>query len=173
MKKILAFLFAATVIFTGCATMQSIIKSTFPYTATLVIPASAKANTTASATSAASSFDEIFGNQGGTSYIKEVRIASAKLDASNPTGKSLGMFKSVKLFISNGSSGEIIVASRTDVQENIGSNLVLDIDNSKFLDNYIKGNSLKVRIEYVLRNTSITDVSVRAALSFTSAPNPQ
>jgi hypothetical protein len=59
------------------------------------------------------------------------------------------------------------------VQENIGSNLVLDIDNSKFLDNYIKGNSLKVRIEYVLRNTSITDVSVRAALSFTSAPNPQ
>jgi hypothetical protein len=173
MKKTLAFLFAATAILTGCATMQSIIKSTFPYTATLVIPASAKTNTTASATSSASSFDEIFGNQGGTSYIKEVRIASAKLNASNPAGKSLGMFKSVKLFISNGSSGEIMVASRSDVQENIGPNLVLDIDNSKFLDNYIKGNSLKVRIEYVLRNTSSTDVSVRAALSFTSAPNPR
>lgn len=171
MKKILAFLFATVIIFTGCATVQSIIKSTFPYTSTLVIPASTKANTTASATSAASSFDEIFGNQGGTSYIKEVRIASARLDASNPANKSMGMFKSVKLFISSGSSGEIMVASRTDVQENIGSNLVLDIDNSRFLDNYIKGNSLKVRIEYVLRTSNTADVSVRAALSFTSSPN--
>jgi uncharacterized protein YceK len=173
MKKSSIFLLATVIFLTGCATVQSIIKSTFPYTSTLVIPASTKANSAASATSAASSFDEIFGNQGGTSYIKEVRIASARLDASNPGNKSLGMFKSVKLYISNGSSGEIMVASRTDVQENIGSNLVLDIDNSKFLDNYIKGNSLKVRLEYVLRNANTSDVSIRAALSFTSTPNTQ
>ncbi|MES2457172.1 MAG: hypothetical protein V4594_16580 [Bacteroidota bacterium] len=173
MKKSFVFLFAATIILAGCATVQSIIKSTFPYTSTLMIPASAKANTTSSATSAASSFDEIFGNQAGTSYIKEVRIASAKLTASNPVDKGLGMFKSVKLFISNGNSGEIMVASRTDVQENIGSSLVLDIDNSKFLDNYIKGTSLKVRLEYTLRNANSSDVSIRAALSFTSTPNTQ
>jgi len=173
MKKSFVFLFAATIILSGCATVQSIIKSTFPYTSTLMIPASAKANTMSSATSAASSFDEIFGNQGGTSYIKEVRIASAKLTASNPADKGLGMFKSVKLFISNGNSGEIMVASRTDVQENIGSSLALDIDNSKFLDNYIKGTSLKVRLEYTLRNANTSDVSIRAALSFTSTPNTQ
>jgi len=161
------------VILGGCATMQSIIKSTFPYTATLIIPAGAKAGSPASATSAASSFDEIFGNQNGTNYIKEVRIASAKLDASSPANKSLGMFKSVKLYISNGDSGEILVASRSDVQQNIGSNLVLDIDNSKFLDDYIRGNSLKIRLEYILRNANTTDVSIRTALSFTSAPNPQ
>jgi hypothetical protein len=173
MKKLLTLLLTSVVILTGCATVQSIIKSTFPYTSTLVIPASTKANSTASSTSAASSFDEIFGNQSGANYIKEVRIASARLDASNPGNKSLGMFKSVKLYISNGNSGETMVASRTDVQENIGTNLVLDIDNSKFLDNYIKGNSLKVRLEYVLRNANTSDVSVRAALSFTSAPNTQ
>ena len=161
------------IILTGCATVQSIIKSTFPYTASLLIPSSAKADAPASATSSASSFDEIFGNQNGTSYIKEVRIASAKLSAGNPADKSMGMFKSVKLYISNGDSGEIMVASRSDVQENIGTSLVLDIDNSKFLDNYIRGKSLKVRVAYVLRNSNTNDVSVRAALSFTAAPNTQ
>lgn len=171
MKKLLSLFLTISVILCGCATVQSIIKSTFPYTASLIIPATAKAGTTLSAISAASSFDEIFGNQKGTEYIKEVRIASAKLNASNPSDKSLGMFKSVKLYISNGNSGEIMIASRTDVQENIGSSLVLDIDNSKFVDNYIRGSNLKVRIEYVLRNNNNSDVSIRAALSFSAAPN--
>lgn len=173
MKKLPFLVLTLAVILGGCATVQSIIKSTFPYTGSLIIPAAAKAGATLSASSAASSFDEIFGNQKGTEYIKEVRIASAKLNASNPADKSLGMFKSVKLYISNGNSGEIMIASRTDVQENIGRDLVLDIDNSKFVDNYIRGNQLKIRIEYVLRNNNTSDVSIRAALSFTATPNTQ
>ncbi|MEJ7557172.1 MAG: hypothetical protein WKF66_02620 [Pedobacter sp.] len=170
MRKVVPLLIAFTIAITGCATVQSIIKSTLPYTATLVIPASGKANTTTSAKSSATSIDQVFGNQNGTSYIKDVRIASAKLTAYNPTSASLGMFKSVNLYISSGSSGEILVASRTDVQANIGSDLVLDIDNSRFLDNYIQGGSISVRLEYVLRNNATTDVSVKTSLSFTSVP---
>jgi len=173
MKKLLFTALASVILFSGCGTVQSIIKSSFPYTATLVIPASSKNNTTLSATSAASSFDEIFGNQNGNTYIRDVRIASAKLLASNPNDKSMGMFKSVKMFISNAGSGEVMVASRNDVSENIGSSLVLDIDNSRFLDTYIKGNSLKIRMEYVLRENITSDVSVRTSLSFSSSPNNQ
>jgi hypothetical protein len=174
MKKILPFIIGLSIIFAGCATVQSIIKSTFPYTATIVIPASSKSNTSISASSSATSIDEVFGNQNGTNYVKEVRIASAKLVASNPSNKSMGMFKSVKLYISSGTSNqEVMVASRNDVQENIGSELVLDIDNSRFVDDYIKGSSLRVRLEYVLRNTSTMDVSVRTSLSFISSPKTQ
>ncbi|MEJ5962154.1 hypothetical protein [Pedobacter immunditicola] len=171
MKKLIIALLTITIGVSGCATVQSIIKSSFPYTATLVIPASSKANATISATSAASSFDEVFGNQSGSDYIKEVRIASAKITAANPNTQSMGMFKSVKVYISNGNSGEVMVASRNDIAENIGSSLVLDIDNSRFLDKYIKGNSLRIRAEYVLRNGLTTDVSVKAALTFSSSPN--
>ena len=64
-----------------------------------------------------------------------------------------------------------MVASRSDVAENIGSNLVLDVDNSRFVDNYIKGNNLRIRMEYVLRNSLTSDVSVRAAINFSSSPN--
>jgi hypothetical protein len=170
MKKILPAIIIAVILFTGCATVQSIIKSTFPYTATVVIPASDKAGTTISAKSSATSIDQVFGNQNGTNYIKDVRIASAKLTAYNPTNTSLGMFKSIKLYISSGDSGEIMVASRTDVQATIGSDLVLDIDNSKFLDTYVQGSSISLRFEYTLRNATTADVSIKTSLSFTSVP---
>lgn len=174
MRPITLALFSIVALLTtGCATVQSIIKSTFPYTATLIVPANTKSDTSNSATSAASSFDQVFGNQDGAQYVKEVRIASAKLVASNPSTQSMGMFKSVKLFIASGSNGEVMVASRSDISENIGTSLILDIDNSRFLDNYIKGNNLRIRMEYVLRNGQTTDVSVRTALSFSSSPNTQ
>lgn len=170
MNKMLFSALAAVLLFSGCGTVQSIIKSSFPYTTTLVIPTSSKSNTTLSASSTAGSFDESLGNVNGNQYIQDVKIASARLIASNPNNQSMGMFKSVKVFISNGSSDEVMVASRNDVSEHINSDLVLDIDNSRFFDKYIKGNTLKVRLEYVLRDSLKTDVSVRTSLSFSASP---
>ncbi len=173
MKKISLSLFVLLVVVSGCATVQSIIKSTFPYTATLSIPAEAKSGVMLTTTSTASGFDQIFGNQSGADYIKEVRVTSVKLEAINPTNQNLGIFKSVKLFIVNGSNAEVMIASRSDVSENIGNNLVLDIDNTRFVDDYIKGSNLKIRMEYTLRNNLTSNVSVRAAVNFSSSPNPK
>lgn len=171
MKRLGLSVLVICVVVAGCATVQSIIKSTFPYTAILTIPANTKSNVAQTVSSGTSSFDEIFGNQNGTSYIKDVRVASARLDANNPTRQSLGIFKSVKLFLVNANGSEVMVASRSDVSENIGNNLVLDIDNSRFVDDYIRGSKLKVRMEYVLRNSLASEVSVRAAVNFSASPN--
>lgn len=173
MKHLLLTAFTALILTSGCGTVQSIIKSSFPYTATLVIPASSKADTSSSISSIAKSLDETIGNQGGSDYIKEVQIASARLVASDPRDQSMGMFKSVKIFISNGGGEEVMVASRNDVSANIGSALVLDIDNSRFLDKYLKGNNLRIRMEYVLRENINTAVNVRTSLSFSASPNNQ
>ncbi len=171
MKKIIIMLLSISAIATGCATVQSIIKSTFPYTASIIIPANGRIGTAISATSAASSFDQIFGNQTGTNYIKEVRASSVRIDATNPSNQNLGIFSSIKIFLVNGSGSEVMIASRNEVGQNIGNNLVLDVDNSRFLDDYIKGSNLRVRMEYVLRSGLNTDVSVRAAINFSSVPN--
>jgi hypothetical protein len=171
MKKIILSLIILSTFAAGCATVQSIIKSTFPYTSSLIVPASSKTNSTLSSTSSASSFDQIFGNQNGANYIKEVRVASVRLDASNPTTQNLGVLKSVKIFLVNGSGSEVMVASRNDVSENVGNNLVLDIDNSRFVDDYVKGSNLRVRMEYSLRSSLATDVSIRASINFNSTPN--
>ena len=172
MKKIIITLIAITSIITACSTVQSIVRSTFPYTATLIVPASAKTNTSLSATSSASSFDQIFTGQGSnTSSVKEVRIASAKVEASNPSDQNLGVIKSMRLYISRGDgSSEVMVAQRSDISATVGRSLVLDIDNSRFLDDYIKGSTVRIRMEYELREGLNADVSVKASLGFSTAP---
>jgi len=172
MKKTIIALIAITSILSGCSTVHSLIRSTFPYTTTLIVPASSKTNSVLSATSSASSFDQIFTGEGSnTNNIKEVRIASAKVDASNPANQNLGVFKSIRLFISRGDgSSEIMVAQRSDISSTVGNNLVLDIDNSRFLDEYITGGTVKIRMEYELRDALNTDVSVKATLGFKTVP---
>lgn len=171
MKKLVLYTSLIALVVSGCATVQSIIKSTFPYTTTVNILAGAKADATQSVSSTASSIDQVFGNTSGTDYIKDVRVVSVKLDASNPQNQSLGIFKSVKVFLRSSSGAEVMIASRNDIMANIGNNLVLDVDNSRFVDEYIKGNDLRIRMEYVLRNNLTSDVSVRAAINFSSTPN--
>ncbi|HEY0898086.1 MAG TPA: lipoprotein [Sphingobacteriaceae bacterium] len=172
MKKIFVFILLTTAILTGCSTIQSIVRSTFPYTATLIIPASARTGTTLSATSQASSIDQVFkGDGNANTRVEQMRITSAKIEAVNPSSQSMGAFQSVKLFLSRSdSSEEIMVASRTDISASTGNNLVLDVNSSRFLDEYLKGSGIKIRMEYVLRNQLNADASVRAALSFSSAP---
>lgn len=173
MKRSLLSFIVMTVIMTGCAAVQSIVRSTFPYTATLLVPSSGAVNATLSASSQASSFDQIFTGQGSnTAAIKDVRIASARLDATNPSSQNMGAFKTIRMYISRGdSSSEVLVASREDIGASVGNSIMLDIDNSKLLDEYIKGTTVRVRMEYVLRSALTSDVSLKTSLGFSVAPN--
>ncbi len=173
MKRPLILLFVIAGIMTGCATVQSIVRSSFPYTATLLVPAASQVNTTLSATSQASSFDQIFTGQGSnTDAVKDVRIASARLDATNPSSQNMGAFKTIRMYISRGdSSSEVLVASREDIGASVGNSIMLDIDNSKLLDEYIKSSTVRVRMEYVLRTALTSDVSLKTSLGFSVAPN--
>jgi len=169
MKKIIVG-FLAVAALAACSTLQSIVRSTIPYTATLIIPSSTSTGTTRSAVSQASSVDQLFGSN-SNSQIKEVRIASAKIEASNPSNQSLGAFSSIRIYLSRSDgSGEILVASRNDIGSTVGRSLVLDIDNTRFLDDIIKSNTARVRMEYVLRNQLTTDISLKATLGFSSVP---
>lgn len=169
MKKMLIGFLAVTIV-SACATVQSLVRSTLPYTATLIIPANTSVSTSHSAVSQASSVDQLFGSS-SNSQIKEVRIANARIVASSPSNQNLGVFSSIRLYLSRSDgSGEVLVASRSDISSGAGSTVNLDIDNSRFLDDIIKSSSARVRMEYVLRNSLSTDVSVRASLGFTSTP---
>jgi hypothetical protein len=173
MKKVFLLFLAVTGLISACGTLQSIIRSTFPYNATVIIPANSRTGTTLSATSSASSFDQIITGQGSnTSQVKEIRIASAKIDAANPSTQNLGVFSSIRIYLSReDGSREVFVASRNDISANTGNNVVLDIDNSLFLDDVVKGSTVRMRMEYVLRNTLNTDISLRVSLGFKSTPN--
>jgi len=172
MKQIITAFVAISILLTGCATVQSIVRSSFPYTATLIIPSSSNVNSTLSARSSATSFDQIFtGKTTSNENIKEVRISSAKITASSPANQNLAVFRSIRVFISQGDgSSEVLVANRTDISPNAGNSLVLDIDNSKFLDAYLKSSSVRVRMEYTLKERLNVDLSVKASLGFSVSP---
>ena len=170
MKKIIGTLGILSFILVSCSTLQSIVKSTLPYTSTLIIPASTQTGKTFSATSSASSLDQIFtGSGSNTSQINQVRMSSAKIEAISPSGQNLGFFRSVKIYLLNGSN-QVLVASRNDVSATSGTSIVLDIDNSKFSDEYVKSGNVRVRMDYVLQNNLNVDLSVRATIGFNTSP---
>lgn len=170
MKRAIILCMASVAILSGCATVQSIVRSSFPYTATLIIPASTRTGSNQSAVSTLTSADQIFTGQGTTGSAQSLRIASAKINSVNPSSQNLGVLSSVRLYLTRSDgSGEILIASRNDISSGTGNSLVLDVDNSRFLDDYINGGGARVRMEYVLRQSLNVDASVRASLNFTTA----
>ena len=159
-------------IIAGCGMVQSIVKSTFPYTTTLTIPASAGVGTPNSATSIATSFDQNFSKSGNNgSRVSEVSIISAKLESTEPTDYNLGNISMVKVYLSkNDGKNEVLVASRTDISATVGNTLVLDIDNTHFLDQLVREPDIRIRMAYQLRNKAVADVNVHLVLGINAYP---
>ncbi len=151
----------------GCATVQSVVKSTFPYTTTLVIPSTSPIGTEYSALSIAKSFDQKFSKDGNNAnHISNVHMVSAKLEATNPGDYNIGNIQSIKLYMSKEKGeGEVLVAERTDVGQNVGNSLVLDINNTAVLDELVREPKVRVRMEYKLRGKYLLDVSLHVSLS--------
>lgn len=173
-KRYLVPLMIVGAMASGCAMYQSIVKSSFPYTSTLTVPASAQPGTEYSAINTATSFDQNFSKNGNTAdRITLVRATSAKLMAVDPTDYNIGNLSSVKIYLSkeNGSE-EVLVAQRNDIGPNVGNNITLDIDNSKFLDQLVREPSIRVRMVYKVREPYKIDVNLHVVLGLAAYPKP-
>jgi hypothetical protein len=172
MKKHLPLFVILCVIVSGCGMFQSIIKSSFPYTTTLVIPASSHAGNEYSAINMATSFDQNFSKSGNNGdMISMVRVISAKLLSVEPTDYNIGNLTSVKIYLSkNDGTDEILVASRNDIGTNVGNNIVLDVDNSHMLDELVRQPNIRVRMVYKVRRNFSSDASLHVVLGLAAYP---
>jgi hypothetical protein len=173
MKKLVLGFIVLVTFLSACSAVQSVIRSTFPYTASLIIPKTDKIDTLLSVRSQASTLDQIITGYGSnTKAIKDVRIASVKIDANAPVGQSIGIFKSIKIYISRGdSSKELLIASRNEIPSNVGNSIMLDADNTVLVDEFIKGSTVRIRMEYVLRNSISSEINLKASLALSVASN--
>ena len=172
LKKTLFISIIVNIALSGCGMVQSIVKSSFPYTATVVIPASSELDQAYSAVSLATSFDQSFSKNGNNGdKVSEVSIISAKLKSIEPTDFNLGDLKSVKVYMAreNGKD-EVLVASRKDITPEVGNMMTLDIDNSNFLDQLVRLPDIRVRMLYELRKKHNVDANVRLVLSLNAYP---
>ena len=172
-RKMLPVLVVFMMVTTGCAWVQCIVKSTFPYTTTLTIPASSQAGNEYTAISMATSYDQNFFKNGDDGdKVSVVRVVSAKLRSIVPTDFNIGNLVSAKFYMSKtDGKDEVLVASRTDITEGVGNSIVLDIDNTNFLDQFIPLPDVRIRMVYKLRNNISTDASLRLVLGLSAYPN--
>jgi hypothetical protein len=167
------YLLLVGIALTACGTMQSIVKSSFPYTATLTIPALSETGKEYSAISMASSFDQNFVPKGNDAdHVNAVRVVSAKLHASTPNDYEIGQLSSVQIYLSKADGkNEQMVAWHKNISPTTGNELVLDIDNSRFIDDLIRQRSVRMRMVYKLRNKAAIDVSLQAVLNIAAYPD--
>jgi len=172
MKRSFFAILMVSLFLAGCAAVQSLVRSTFPYTATVTVPAGGKPGTAQSVTAMASSFDQIFtGQTSNTSAVKDIRLSSVRVDVNSPAGQSLRIFKSIKIYISRGDSyKEHLIAASNDIPSSTASSLLLDADTQTLLDEYIKGSTVRVRLEYELREGLLRDIVLKASLGFDALP---
>ena len=166
MKKLTFILLASILFFGSCAMMQRVVKGTFPYTANIAIPASASIGEPHTAISTANSFDQDFTKDGNNAgKISEVRTVSAKLESKDPANYNIGNIASLRVYMAKADgSDEVMVAIRKDIAATTGNSIVLDIDNSHFLDELVRQPSVRIRMVYKLRKASDVDVSLKLSL---------
>jgi hypothetical protein len=176
MKRSLLFISSGFVLFLGsCAMMQSIVKSTFPYTTTLLIPKSSPVGVDLTATGEATSFDQDFKKNGDNAdKVSEVRMVSARVESRDPADFNIGNLTMIKVYMSKAdSTDEVLVASRTDITPGVGNSMVLDIDNSSFLDQKVRQPKVRIRMLYQLRNHIDVNANLHIVLGLGAFPNPK
>ncbi len=171
MKK-LSFLIALVSILSGCGILQSAIKSTLPYTATVTIPRSSAVGEELSVTAPAGSFDQDISKSGtNADQVSDVRVVSAKLRSVDPSDFNIGNLVSAKVYLTKANGkGEVLVASRTDITPGVGNSLVLDIEDSKKLDELIRGPGVQVKLVYKLHNHINQNTNLRVILGLSANP---
>ncbi|MDR6923177.1 MULTISPECIES: hypothetical protein [Chryseobacterium] len=168
MKNIFLMTAAVSVVAVSCGTVQSLVQNTFPYTANVLVSTGVPADKEVSSTSTATNVQTWFGGN-NNAKIKDVRISDAKISIVSPSGGNLSAFKTVKVYISSGGTGERLVASRSNISTN-SSSLNLDLNDTGFLDEVVKSSGLTVRTVYELKNQTSSDMNIKVALNFSSVP---
>ncbi|MDP2456114.1 hypothetical protein PUH65_03685 [Kaistella sp. SH40-3] len=165
MKNMFLSAIVATATLASCSTVSSILQNTFPYNATVLVTSGSPANTILSNVSAAQSINQLTGSGAN---VKDIRVSNATISVNSNT--SVGLFKSVKVYLSNNGSNEVLVASREDIPDNVGNSLALDINSNQVLDKMMKAGSVQQRLVYLLKQSPTSDISVKTSIGFSSLP---
>lgn len=165
MKNLFLSAVVATATLASCSTVSSIMQNTFPYNASFLVTQGSPSNIQLSAVSPATSINQI---SGASNNVKDIRTTTATLTV--PDNTSVGVFKSVKVYLSANGSNEVLVASRENIGDNVGSTLSLDVNSSQTLDYIMKSGSVQQRFVYVLKQSPTSDINARTSISFSSVP---
>lgn len=166
-KLILTSIFAAATL-SSCSTVSSLLQNTFPYNTNFVIAAKSSANLPLTTIGLGNSINQI---TGATNNVQNIKLNNATATITS-NEQSIGIFKSIKIYISNGSGNEVLIASRENISSNIGNSMALDINNSANLDQIMKSGNVQEKLVYELKSSPVADIKLKTSLQFSSEPIP-
>ncbi len=166
------FILPILAILSSCGVLQSAIKSTLPYTATITIPRSSAVGEELVITAPAASFDQRINKAGNNAdQVSGVRAVSARIKSVDPSDFNLGNLVSAKVYLSKvGGKDEVLVASRTDITPGVGNSLVLDLEDTKQLDGLLHDEKMQLKLVYKLHNHINQNTSLRVILGLSANP---
>lgn len=165
MKNFIYLAVFALIGLASCSTVSSILQNNFPFNSNIVVTKDSPANTTLSAVGSGTSMNQILGS---ANNVRDIRVQAAEVSVVSGA-QGMGIFKDIKVYVTSGST-EILVAERNNISDNIGNQLVMDVNN-RVLDNTMKsGNSVQQKVVYTLKSSPTADMTVKSSLSFTSVP---
>jgi len=116
--------------------------------------------------------DKVFKDNGTSSdLIKEIKLKEAKLTVVSPAAQTMDFLKSIEVHISAPGQPEVKLAGKDPVPSGTGTTLVLDAPRTA-LDNYIKAQTIKLRIVIGADEGLPQDTDIRTDLVFSVQADP-
>lgn len=92
--------------------------------------------------------------------IESILLKELKLTVTNPSGKSFSFLKSVSVFISAPGVQEVLVASKSNIADQVGGELLLDLSGVELME-YIKSDSFNLRVSATTDEILLSDVGIK------------
>lgn len=119
-----------------------------------------------------SSSSQAFENSNtNASLVKDVLLKELNLEILDPEAKSFGFLESIAIYIAAEDVDEVLLASKYDIPEDVGSTIMLDTSGEK-LDEYIKRGNYTLRTVVKVKEVPGEDVTVNAEMVFKVTADP-
>lgn len=166
--RVITFVLVPVFLFlTGCSIFNALITFEIENSAEFTVPASIAAiEVLDSSPDVQTSSQQTFENNNTRAdLVENVKLSELTLTITDPDGRTFSFLKSLKIYISNDSEGESLIAEIQDIPEDAGRVIELDTTGA-VLDEYIKEDSFDLRFEAVTRETTATKTDIRADMVF-------
>ncbi len=149
----------------SCSTVSSVLQNTLPSNASFTVSRDSPTGTQLSAVGAGTSLNQIMGV---SQNVKDIRANTANVSVVSGD-QGMGVFKSVTVYLISGNK-EVLVASRDQISDNIGTTLSLDLANRNLDEIMQSGGTIQQRIVYVLKDKPTSDLNMKSSITFSSVP---
>ena len=168
LKTPVFFWLCAIILFSGCKKIDELTQFTMEYEQNVTIPSSSAVDlpfvvvTPEMSTNAESTFSN---NDTKKELIEEIRLTQMTLTLEAPSEEDFSFLKSIEISIDADGLDEIVIANKSEIPDNIGNKLELDVIN-KDLKEYIKKEAFRLRITTTTDELLSSDHEVKVYSAF-------